>query len=113
MVVAIAGVAHELGHTLGQCAYQLHKLRSAESAGDLKSGEMVGGAATVAREHSVKPAAQHAQAAAGGALQPGDTAGSGERKIERTPHPADSELLRDARHRVQHWRRQVRVLVCI
>ena len=62
----------------------------------------------------MKPAAQQAQRAAGQPLQPRHRAAQGvQRKIERPPHPADVELLAQPRHRVQHRRRQVRVLVGI
>ena len=36
-----------------------------------------------------------------------------QREIERTPHPANPELLRQSRDRVENGRREVRVLVSV
>ena len=91
---------------------QFYQLRRAESSGNLEPGEMVGGPAPVPREHTMKSPPQQSHRAARQPLQSRHRAAQRvEREIERPPNPADAESLAQARHRIQHRRRQVRVLV--
>ena len=113
-VAAAAGMAHQFGAARRDRGQQLHQFGGAEAAGDLEAGEVVGGAAAVALQHAVEAAAQQAERVAGQPLEARHGAAQRvQREIEGAPHPADPELLGQARHRVQHRRRQVGVLVGI
>ena len=87
-------MAHELGGPFWKLADQVNQFRRAESSSQSKSGEVIGSAAIAIVEGAVKTAAEKWY-------------------LEGPPHPGDIEFLRDASHRVQHWRRQMRVLVRI
>src|SRR4051794_9732758 len=65
----VAGVHHQLRASLRQYREQLHQLGSAKTAGDLETGEMVGGPAAVPRQHPMEPAPQETERGIGGALQ--------------------------------------------
>src|SRR5580704_19078209 len=79
---------------------------------ELKSSKMIGGPALVALQHTMKTSAGESETLANGLPLPGH-AGSVQREIERTAHPGNLKLRRDARHRVEHRRQQVGVLVRI
>jgi hypothetical protein len=80
--------------------------------GDLESCEVIGGAASVTRQHARESSADHAQRSADGAFGEWDSPGL-QRKIERPAHPRNPKFLGETRDRVEDRGQQVRVLVGI
>src|ERR1035438_10389268 len=105
---------HQLRAAWRDHGHQFHQFGGLETAGNLETREVVRGAASVAGEAAVEPAPQQPQRVAREPLQARhSTTQRIEGKIERPPHPAYAELLRQVRHRVQYGRRQVGVLVSV
>lgn len=73
---------------------------------------MVREAAGVASQHALEAAANDPERAAHGSFPPSDSAGLNG-KIEGTAYPMNSELVRNAGHRIQYGRKQVCVLMRI
>src|ERR1035438_7360251 len=98
---------HQLRAAWRDHGQQFHQFGGLETAGNLETREVVRGAASVAGEDAVEPAPQQPQRVAGEPLQARhSTTQRIEGKIERPPHPAYAELLRQARHRVQYGDRK-------
>jgi hypothetical protein len=87
------------------------QLGCAKPAGDLKPGEMIGGAAAVLRQHSPETAALRGYSGTSQAGSQRRRLDGAHGKIERRPHPRNLKLLTQPRHGIQNGRCQVRVFV--
>ena len=79
--------------------------------GDLKAREVIRGAATVLRQARARSGRARRRRPRLTARLVHETPRWSQRKIEGPAHPGNRELLRNARHRVQHRWQQMRVFV--
>ena len=106
----ITGMRHELGGSRRKLAQELDQFLGAQMSGESEAGEMIGGAASVAGQDAMEPAAQEAERPAHQPSRQWDGARV-QRIVEGAPDPGNAVLAGKLRDGLQHRRQQMRVLV--